>query len=391
MVDYVVNPTASLSVRLTLRRRGMGVKEVDLDAVRQPELCRAVVDMLLAPDGDRELELDSTVIERLSELGVLVPDSDVPGTVAYSCPLSLEGLELIPYASRHEHPGPPLVVSSGLCIQDGPDVPGPLRDRVAPCSTLSPARPILWVADPDTQIWMPTWPDHEISRTILDLQSGTLAMESLGDAARRVLRLAGVLLPSSAAGGQPISRAEELERAACDLRDRGHAVLRKLLPPLQQAAIRRYVRSLQREGIFHEGDDHVPTRTRVHNEAVTSLLHRGFSGIVNRIVPSPCKPSYSLLVHYRPGSDLGRHTDREQCEWNVSWIADADPETEEESAWPIHFEHKGEEGMARLEIGDAVLYSGRRTPHWRDALSDGRHVDACFFHFVDARFEGSLD
>jgi hypothetical protein len=390
MVDYVVNPTASLSVRLTLRRRGKGVREVDFDAAREPGLCRALVDMLLAPDGDRELELDPTVIERLSELGVFVRDSDVPGTVAYSCPLSLEGLELIPYASRHEHPGQPLVVNSGLSIQEGPDVPGPLRDRVAPCSALSPARPILWVGDQDTRIWMPTWPDPEMSRLVMDLLSGKLAVESLGDAARQVLRLAGVLLPSSGAGG-PLSRADELVRAASDLRDRGHAVLRKLLPPLSQAAIRRYVRSLQREGVFHEGDDHVPTRTRVHNEAFTSLLHRGFSGIVNRIVPSPCKPSYSLLVHYRPGSVLGRHTDRQQCEWNVSWIADADPETDEEAAWPIHFEHEGEEELARLEIGDAVLYSGQRTPHWREALSDGHHVDACFFHFVDARFEGSLD
>ncbi|MEM9491884.1 MAG: hypothetical protein AAGC55_22250, partial [Myxococcota bacterium] len=112
---------------------------------------------------------------------------------------------------------------------------------------------------------------------------------------------------------------------------------------------------------------------------------------VQRLVVAPIKPSYAFLSRYREGAVLHRHTDRDQCAWNLSVVLDQYPDPSRDQAWPIHFAIRGSVHTALLGSGDGVLYSGTQVPHWRDALPAGQRVTIGIFHFVDREFAGSLD
>jgi hypothetical protein len=111
---------------------------------------------------------------------------------------------------------------------------------------------------------------------------------------------------------------------------------------------------------------------------------------VNRLVPTPVKPSYVYLATYHPAAVLKRHVDRPQCEWNVSLVLDMEPEVARTSAWPIFLETAGTVHEVRLGLGDLVLYRGTDVPHWRDRQPDGQRCTVAFFHFVGVDFTGSL-
>jgi hypothetical protein len=44
-----------------------------------------------------------------------------------------------------------------------------------------------------------------------------------------------------------------------------------------------------------------------------------------------------------------------------------------------------------LGLGDAVFFHGTKSPHWRHALPEGHESKACFLHFVESGFRGSLE
>jgi alkylated DNA repair dioxygenase AlkB len=143
-------------------------------------------------------------------------------------------------------------------------------------------------------------------------------------------------------------------------------------------------------GMFAYDDGQVEKRSVAQDEAVAKFLHHQLVPLLNRIVVDPIKASYCYLAVYEPGAVLTRHTDRPQCQWNLSMPLDADPETDATSAWPIYLEVDGKPREVRLGLGDAVLYRGTELFHWRDAQPAGHRCTVCFFHFVSDDFEGSL-
>ena len=62
------------------------------------------------------------------------------------------------------------------------------------------------------------------------------------------------------------------------------------------------------------------------------------------------------------------------------------------SDWPLYVKTGDSVYSAKLEIGDAVLYSGTKDLHWRDQMPDNlNNVLGVFFHYVQKNFSGSLD
>ena len=87
-------------------------------------------------------------------------------------------------------------------------------------------------------------------------------------------------------------------------------------------------------------------------------------------------PTYTYARVYKNGSELTKHTDRDACEISLTVHLDGD------SKWPIWVETpSGEHRCVELNPGDAMLYLGRTTPHWRNSY-DGENYVQSFLHYV---------
>ena len=104
---------------------------------------------------------------------------------------------------------------------------------------------------------------------------------------------------------------------------------------------------------------------------------------VSSFVGEPVLPTYAYSRVYRKGSVLDKHMDREACEISLSVHLGGDSE------WPIYFQRPDKsEAEIKLGVGDAVLYLGYDTLHWRNMLIGEEYTQA-FLHYV--RADGPYD
>jgi len=102
---------------------------------------------------------------------------------------------------------------------------------------------------------------------------------------------------------------------------------------------------------------------------------------VSTILEEDVLPTYTYTRIYRHGEVLNRHRDRSACEISITLNLKKDNE------WPIWFQKpNGEEISLELNQGDAVMYLGEISDHWRNAYQGQEHVQL-FLHYV--RAEGS--
>ena len=88
-------------------------------------------------------------------------------------------------------------------------------------------------------------------------------------------------------------------------------------------------------------------------------------------------PTYSYWRMYTKYSDLKKHKDRPSCEISVTVNAGNDG-----TIWPIFIDGN----KIDLDEGDAVIYLGRESPHWREEFL-GDWCAQFFLHYVDANGE----
>lgn len=97
---------------------------------------------------------------------------------------------------------------------------------------------------------------------------------------------------------------------------------------------------------------------------------------VAELVGEMVLPTYAYSRLYKKGNILEKHVDKPACEISLSVHLQGDKE------WPIYMEKpNGEAVGVVLKSGDAVLYLGCDTPHWRDAY-DGEEYGQVFLHYV---------
>jgi hypothetical protein len=102
---------------------------------------------------------------------------------------------------------------------------------------------------------------------------------------------------------------------------------------------------------------------------------------VSAILEEDVLPTYTYTRIYSKGEELKRHRDRPACEISLSLNLKKDTD------WPIWFQKpNGEEISLELNQGDAVMYLGEVSDHWRNAYQGQEHVQL-FLHYV--RTEGS--
>ena len=90
-------------------------------------------------------------------------------------------------------------------------------------------------------------------------------------------------------------------------------------------------------------------------------------------------PTYSYAVIYKNNSELIRHTDRDACEISLTVNLQKDED------WPICVKTpSGNEVCTELNRGDAVMYLGCITEHWRPNSYKGQNFVQTFLHYVNA-------
>ncbi len=90
-------------------------------------------------------------------------------------------------------------------------------------------------------------------------------------------------------------------------------------------------------------------------------------------------PTYSYARIYYHGSELQKHVDRPSSEVTISVCI-----TRENDNWPLNIQgDSGEIYEIDLDVGDIVIYSGRKHLHWRDPFPGNKQIQA-FLQYVDA-------
>ena len=245
--------------------------------------------------------------------------------------------------------------------------------------------------DPNTGIDRVFGLGSELRDVLEALASDPRALDAIPGALRERLTAVGVLEhPRDAARRRRTWQKSIATARRRFLRD-GVAELPPLLSPVHLAWLRRRYRHLVREAQLEYGDEQCPTRWIAHNEPAARTIQSLLTGIVSDVAGEQVKPSYLYLGCYEAGSVLPEHVDREQCEFSITMLIDYLPEIDEASPWPIYVRLANKPVAVRQRLGDALLYRGRRVPHFRERLPDGHMSTSLFFHFVEKDFTGKLD
>jgi hypothetical protein len=102
--------------------------------------------------------------------------------------------------------------------------------------------------------------------------------------------------------------------------------------------------------------------------------------VLSDIMQEPILPTYCYARMYQHGEELVKHKDRPSCEISVSLNLDSDG-----TSWPLYFtKPNGEVASVELNSGQAVLYLGCVSTHWRDRY-EGHELSQVFLHYVRSR------
>jgi len=89
-------------------------------------------------------------------------------------------------------------------------------------------------------------------------------------------------------------------------------------------------------------------------------------------------PSFTYLRVYQPGDSLAPHTDRPSGEISITLNLGCSSE----KAWPIFLEVNGTNHEVVMQPGDALIYHGIESSHWREEFT-GEHHTQLTLHYVD--------
>jgi hypothetical protein len=200
---------------------------------------------------------------------------------------------------------------------------------------------------------------------------------------------AGILVPNGTRAADPAQVA--YEKTGVEFREKGYAVLPRLIHPFHVAALRRYFRNRIRKGVIPLGDRQSARRYAVHNEPVARFFHRQIAPVLSAVAGEELKPSYVYSASYLSGAELKKHTDREQCEFSITFCLDYSPEPALASPWPIRLQTKEGSVAVHQALGDGLAYRGTRLPHYRGVLGENQTSTSIFFHYVSVDFDGPLN
>jgi hypothetical protein len=285
-----------------------------------------------------------------------------------------------------------------LCLNPNVEVcaPGEVPEVLAsysPClKRFALQRPIAWVRQPVSEALMPFWLSSRLEKALASMKEEDRIPSWLNEEELSILLAAGIVRSKEQTGWNGERYREAMVASAEMFQARDYAPIRgTLIHPFHVAALRRYFRYLIRSGKIRLGDDQSSRRYVAHNESVARFFHQQMAKAVSLIAGQAVVPSYVYVASYLSGAELKKHTDREQCEFSVTFCLDFSPEPKRETSWPICLETASGKAKVYQALGDGLVYRGTRVPHYRRPLSVGKTSTSIFFHYVSEGFAGSLD
>jgi hypothetical protein len=307
----------------------------------------------------------------------------------YYCLVEELPLHLVPQPQRaflQDLPNTALVLNPACSLRAGNDLPEELSARKDLLSGFALQGAIAWVRESRGSL-LPFWLSLDLQALLGELRPNEPVPQSIPPATRGLLQAAGILIPSNAEESD-----EELVRTSASLfQAKGYAPLPGLIHPFHVAALRRYYRQQIRSGAIHLGDRQSGRRYIAHNEPVAKFFHHQLTSTFSRIAGRALKPSYVYLASYLSGAELKKHTDREQCDYSITFCLDYSPEPKLATPWPICLQTPCGTVKVYQVLGDGLAYRGTQLPHLRAPLPEGQTSTSIFFHYVTAEFAGSLD
>ena len=333
---------------------------------------------------------------RLAEIGVLLAPEQVSTPVRFSCDVNDPPLDLVPVrarrAGRRLEEVTDLVVSPTLrhLGTEGPTTA--MRGHVKLANVFHPNRSWITIEDPVTGAPCLYSYSDDIADDVNALHSGRPIPKTVAPQIREWLFNAGIIESSADAARQRDLCRRVRESARNALNQSRYVILKKMLAPLQLAAIRRYYRTLIAEGFLPFGDEEWPNRFFSGRDPLAYFYHEQLVDLISDIAGQRVKASFSFFASYHPGSTLPAHRDREQCEWALSLPIDQSPEAEA-SSWPLYLKPPGADQATPIFTGvaDGTLYYGREVAHHREMLVTEDYCSFWFLFYVPESFEGSLD
>jgi hypothetical protein len=387
-----INPTIQLKLNFTAEVRENGAwkpLESTIDFKNSPELCKLIFDIMsMSKENARGLEIPEEYMAFLLNSGFLLKKAIKPNGNTFKCVISNKINPLVPInALIFPENLADYRINPYIFWQVDQNIPPQVRERLPNSDFIAGNYPVLWVEQPRTKAIIPLWFAPEQANQMAGLIKGDIAITDLPVEVVQQLVMANILLPSYFLTERFKDELEQVYRnVKQSLLTNGYVVLRDIINPLQIGALRQYYRDIEHLDYFRR-DSQVPKRDIIHNEPVARFIHYQLKNLINKVSPERVIPSFTYLSIYKPGSILDKHTDREQCAWNMSVSIDMQPESE---IWPIYMEIAGKAFEVRLGMGDAVLYSGTKIPHWREQLPENQKAIICFYHFVAEDFSGPL-
>jgi hypothetical protein len=309
----------------------------------------------------------------------------------YHCVLDELPLHLVPQPARRLleelHP-PVLILNPGCELLRVPDLPEQFRTRKDLVSAFALDGTIAWVRQAGGGV-LPFWLGPQVEEVVRELRLNEPAPESIPPATRILLAAAGILVPAEPSDSG-VHGMSDLHASAC-FQAKGYAPLSCLIHPFHVAALRRYFRHQIRSGKVDLGDHQSSKRYIAHNEPVARFFHHHLTSTFNQVAGTTLKPSYVYLASYLSGAELSKHTDREQCDYSITFCLDFSPEPELATSWPICLQTDSRIVKVYQALGDGLAYRGTQIPHFRGPLAEGHTSTSIFFHYVREDFAGSLD
>lgn len=284
-----------------------------------------------------------------------------------------------------------LFLNPGCWIARNGSLPPDAVGSESPLEKFALQGTIAWVTDPGSGVLQPFWLGRNLALALEGVLPGDRAPASLPSEARMVLMMAGVLVEEGHVARRRREWTGTALHCAAQFRQRGFAPMAGLIHPFLVSALRRYYRYLIRSGELHLGDQQTAQRYVAHNESVARFFHHQLTPAMSAVAGVKVKPSYVYMGSYQAGAILKKHTDREQCEYSITFCLDYSPEPARETPWPLRLEGDGGAVTVFQSIGDALFYKGRELVHSREELPEGNTSTSIFFHYVAEDFSGSLE
>ncbi len=328
-----------------------------LDIVTNPFLAKWIMSNYLANEMDIA-SLNSEKMDELKSLGVLV-DQQPPSIVYYPSLDDSDWQQQIATSERLY-----------LQVKNTP-IPEPMLKLLGTKTPEVPNANIIWGCEAGSRLPFATVvPENKINE--LDLNPDSTSSKSLVKKQRTQWK-------------------QKIDLARVNFKRQAYVKIEDIISSKQQLTLQRHMRELVSHHYFGPlNDGQVERRMGIHNESVTAALHLRLTKLVGLITGEDLKPSYAYLGCYLDGAELKPHTDRPQCQFNLSIVFDmSDEQGQMPEPWPIFLKKNNKTTAVNLAIGSGLLYRGTELEHWREPLPKGQRAIVCFYHFVQKTFKGS--